>query len=79
MIESLRDTRQQYYGLINHNYALLLIYSRALKREYFSYKTPQKSVATNMKKIINHEGGGVRFIWDKKSLRGYVGGSDPPP
>ena len=42
MIKSLRDARQQYYGIINHNYALLLIYSRALKCEYFSYKNALK-------------------------------------
>ena len=42
MIKSLRDARQQYYGIINHNYALLLIYSRALICEYFSYKNASK-------------------------------------
>ena len=43
----------------------------------FPTKTPRKSVATNMKKMMNHEGGGVRFIWNEKSLRGYVGGQTP--
>ena len=51
MIKSLRDARQQYYGIINHNYALLLIYSMALKCEYFSYKTPRKSVVDERSEI----------------------------
>ena len=61
MIKSLRDARQQYYGIINHNYALLLIYSMALKCEYFSYKTPRKSGARNGLKytLTRARGGGT--------------------